>query len=218
MTLQYQNTYWLDKKVIIGKGELDPSQPVNLLLGFHGADSTPENLLVHGNKLKIENTIMIYPEGPLDVGEGLFSWWQDGPRQKEAVTQFLDYTSKVVDEAHDYLKQELGNTTVQTCLWGFSQGGAASLVYTLFGRHPIHKVASICGFLPELPENKNPASQKSSVLGIYGKNDDIVPSFLADYALDAMKDMGHELTVKGTEQGHEIKSENIHDITAFFKT
>ncbi len=217
MTLQYQNTYWLEKKVIIGRDELDPSQPVNLLLGFHGADSTPENLLVHGNNLKIENTIMIYPEGPLDAGEGLFSWWQDGPRQKEAVTQFLNYTSKVVDEAHHYLKQELGKATVQTCLWGFSQGGAAALVYTLFGRHPIHKVATICGFLPELPENKNPASQKSSILGIYGKNDDLVPSFLADYALDAMKDMGHELTVKSTEQGHEIKSENIRDITAFFK-
>lgn len=218
MTMHYQNTYWLGKKVLIGKDELDPSQPVNLLLGFHGADSTPENLLVHGNKLKIENTLLIYPEGPLDAGEGLFSWWQDGPRQKESVIQFLDYTSKVVDEAHQYLQQELGNATIQTCLWGFSQGGAASLVYTLFGRHPIHKVASICGFLPDLPENKDPASQKSSILGIYGKNDDIVPSFLADYALDVMKDMGHDLIVKGTEQGHEIKSENIHDLTAFFKS
>ncbi len=218
MTIHYQNTYWLGKKVLIGKDELDPSQPVNLLLGFHGADSTPENLLVHGNKLKIENTMLIYPEGPLDAGEGLFSWWQDGPRQKESVIQFLDYTGKVVDEAHQYLQQELDNATIQTCLWGFSQGGAASLVYTLFGRHPIHKVASICGFLPDLPENKDPASQKSSILGIYGKNDDIVPSFLADYALDVMKDMGHDLIVKGTEQGHEIKSENIHDLTAFFKS
>jgi len=218
MTMHYQNTYWLGKKVLIGKDELDPSQPVNLLLGFHGADSTPENLLVHGNKLKIENTMLIYPEGPLDASEGLFSWWQDGPRQKESVIQFLDYTGKVVDEAHQYLQQELSDATIQTCLWGFSQGGAASLVYTLFGRHPIHKVASICGFLPDLPENKDPTSQKSSILGIYGKNDDIVPSFLADYALDAMKDMGHHLIVKGTEQGHEIKSENIHDLTAFFNS
>ena len=40
MTMKYQNTYWLGRKVIIGKDELDTSQPVNLLLGFHGADST----------------------------------------------------------------------------------------------------------------------------------------------------------------------------------
>lgn len=218
MTMQYKNTYWLGKKILIGRDELDPSQPVTLLLGFHGADSTPENLLVHGHKLKIENTIQIYPEGPLDVSEGLFSWWQDGPRQKESVIQFLEYTGKMVDKAHQYMQQELSDATIQTCLWGFSQGGAAALVYTLFGRHPIHKVASICGFLPDLPENKDPASQKSSILGIYGKNDDIVPSFLADYALDAMKDMGHELTVKGTEQGHEIKSENLDDITTFFNS
>jgi len=216
MTMHYQNTYWLEKKVIIGKGELDPSQPVNLLLGFHGADSTPENMLVHGNKLTLENTIMIYPEGPVDGSDGLFSWWQDGPRQKETVTQFLDYTGQVVDEAHQYLKQEMENTPIQTCLWGFSQGAAASLVYTLFGRHSIHKIASICGFLPELPETSGQANQKTTILGIYGKNDDIVPPFLADYALDAMKNMGHDLTIKGTQQGHEIKSENIQDMTAFF--
>jgi len=50
MTVHYKNTQWNNKKVIVGESELNPSHPARLLIGFHGADSTPENMLIHGNK------------------------------------------------------------------------------------------------------------------------------------------------------------------------
>jgi len=71
MKIQYQNTLWNNKKVIIGEPDLDLSKPVNLLIGFHGAGSTAENMLVQGNRLKLDNTLLIFPEGPVDAGEGL---------------------------------------------------------------------------------------------------------------------------------------------------
>jgi phospholipase/carboxylesterase len=217
MTVHYKNAQWNSKKVIIGESELSSDQPARLLIGFHGADSTPENMLIHGNKLKLSNTVFVYPEGPTDVGEGLWSWWKDGPRQKEAVTHFLDYTTQMVDEAHRYLK-ELTNQDPKTCLWGFSQGGAAALVYSMLGAHPLHKAASVCGFLPEMPDNGSKPTNNTSILGIYGLNDDVVPSFLAEHALEELEGQGHQLTKRETSQSHEVNADNIADLTQFFES
>jgi len=216
MTVHYTNTEWLGKKVILGETELDMAKPVNLIIGFHGADSTPENMLVHGNRLKLKNALMVYPEGPVDASEGLWSWWQDGPRQRQSVTEFVKYTAQMVDEAHRHFSEKIPSASLRTCLWGFSQGGAASLVYTLLGSHPLHRVASICGFLPEIPDNVPSQRPVVNILGIFGTNDEIVPSFLADYALDEMKTKGHQLTARETRQGHEISRDNLQQLTEFF--
>ena len=217
MTVKYNNTEWQGKKVILGETGLQKEQPVNIVIGLHGADSTPEKMLVQGNRLQLKNAVMAYPEGPVDAGKGLWSWWKDGPRQKESVHEFMTYTSKIVDTAHQHFAEKLPGTTLRICLWGFSQGAAASLVYALFGRsHPLHRVASVCGFLPELPDNVSFQPSPVNILGIYGTNDDVVPSFMADHALDEMKAKGHQLTVRETPQGHEISPENLQELTDFF--
>lgn len=217
MTVHYKNAQWHNKKVIIGESKLNSDQPPRLLIGFHGADSTPENMLIHGNKLKLSNTVFIYPEGPTDAGDGLWSWWKDGPRQKEAVTHFLDYTTQMVDEAHRHLKK-LTDHNPHICMWGFSQGGAAALVYSMLGSHPLHKAASVCGFLPEIPDDGLKQTHTTSILGIYGLNDDVVPSFLAEHALEELEAQGHRLTKRETSQGHEVNADNITDLTQFFES
>lgn len=218
MAIIYNNIEWNGKKVIIGETELDTSRPINLLIGFHGADSTPENLLIHANKLQLKNTIMAFPEGPIDAGKGLWSWWKDGPRQLETVSAFIEYTSGVINEAYKHIDLTLPGVSVKTGLWGFSQGGAASLVYALLGTRAPHKVASICGFLPELPNPMPPTPLTVHILGIYGANDGIVPSFLAEHALEEIKNRGHNITMKETPQGHEVTAENLRDISDFFNS
>ena len=218
MTITYNNTAWRGKKIIIGETPLTDPARVNLLIGFHGADSTPENLLVHGNRLKAENTWMFFPEGPVDAGEGLWSWWQDGPRQRASVEQFLAAAEGIIDAAHRHLEERHPGSQGRTCLWGFSQGAAASLVYTLLGARAVAKTASVCGFLPELPELEAGDKPAADVLGIYGLNDEVVPSFLADYALDEMKSRGHRLSARETSQGHELSTANLDDIRAFLAT
>ncbi len=217
MTVHYKNTQWNNKKIIIGESKLNSGRPPRLLIGFHGADSTPENMLIHGNKLKLSNTVFVYPEGPTDAGEGLWSWWPDGPRQKEAVHQFLDYTSQLVDHARLHLK-ELTDHSPQVCMWGFSQGGAAALVYSLLGSHPLHKAASVCGFLPEIPDDSSKQTHHTSIMGIYGLNDEVVPSFLAEHALEELEGQGLHLTKIETPQGHEVNADNIADLTEFFES
>ena len=217
MTVKYTNAEWQGKKVILGETEIQEGQLVNLIIGFHGADSTPENMLVYGNKLKLKNAVLVYPEGPVDAGKGLWSWWRDGPRQKESVKEFLTHSSSIVETAHRHFSQKMPDAVIQTCVWGFSQGGAASLVTTLFHESPpLHKVASICGFLPELPDDAAYQSTSVNILGIFGANDDVVPSFLADHALDEMKAKGHQLTARETRQGHEISPENLEELADFF--
>ena len=218
MTTRYTNTEWNKKKIILGEVEIDQDKPVNLLIGFHGASSTPENMLVLGNRLKLSNTLMVFPEGQINAGDGIWSWWEDGPRQSETVKSFITYSSQIIDSAHEYYLNNNPDRTLRTCLWGFSQGGAASLICTLHGKHSLFKVASICGFLPEFQGSVLKKKKPVQVLGIFGSNDEVVPSFLADYALDEMKNNGHSVKPKETNQSHEVNPENLQDISEFFNS
>jgi len=218
MTTRYSTTQWNNKKVILGESEIDIEKPVNLLIGFHGAGSTPENMLVQGNRLKLQNTFMIFPEGPVDAGDGVWSWWEDGPKQSETVKSFITHTSQFIDFAHEHYSNNFPKIKLRTCLWGFSQGGAASLTYTLLGMHSLFKVASICGFLPEFQGSEIEKKDPLHILGIFGSNDDVVPSFLADHALDEMKNHGHIVKSKETAQPHEVNAENLQDLCEFFNT
>ncbi len=214
MSTQYSTVEWNGIKVILGEPEEPLASPANLLVGFHGAESTPENMLVHGNRLALKNAAFIYPQAPVDAGEGLWSWWADGPGQAKSVSAFLEYTGGFLDSLENYFRETRPGVEARICLWGFSQGGAAALVLSLLGRHTIHKTATVCGFLPEIPA---PADRESraEILGIFGENDDVVPSFLAEHALDQMKSFGHTAAVQSTAQGHEVSEQNLADVSAF---
>ena len=216
MSYKYQTTEWNSKKVILGEGSLNAKEPINILIGFHGAGSTPENMLIHGNKLDLDNTFMLFPEGPIDAGEGRWSWWVDGPKQKESVSDFLNFSFNMIAMAQDHLNSRFEKLETQISLWGFSQGGAAALTYTLLGKHPLHRVASVCGFLPEFSEQETVSEFSVPILGIFGVNDDVVPSFLAEHALEEMKNKGHNPTLKETSQGHELSEENLKELGVFF--
>lgn len=218
MTTRYSTTEWNNKKAILGETEIDPQKPVNLLIGFHGASSTPENMLVQGNRLKLQNSLMVFPEGQVNAGDGIWSWWEDGPRQSETVKNFITYTTQIINSAHEHYLNKNPEIKLRTCLWGFSQGGAASLTYTLLGNHNLFKVASICGFLPDFQAPIIEKKEPLHILGIFGSNDEVVPSFLADHALDEMKNRGHLVKAKETNQPHEINSENLQDLCDFFNT
>ena len=213
MTIKYQNEIWNNKKVIIGEAEKLDS--FNLLIGFHGAESTAENMLVQGNRLKLKNTLLIFPEGPIDAGEGRWSWWKDGPGQKQTVDEFLIFTDGIIHSAISYFKNRSIN---QISLWGFSQGAAASLVYAMLGSKNIFSVASVCGFLPELPKTEKENASDISILGIYGLNDEIVPSFLAEHALEEFQTRGYPINIIETNQGHELTSKNLEQLTKFFNS
>ena len=63
----------------------------------------------------------------------------DGPKQKESVSDFLKFSSSIIAMAQDHLNSSFEKSETRNCLWGFSQGGAAALTYTLLGKHPLHK-------------------------------------------------------------------------------
>ncbi len=216
MTTTYSSTEWNNKKILLGETEIDDEKPVNLLIGFHGASSTPENMLVQGNRLKLQNTLLVFPEGPVNAGDGIWSWWEDGPRQKDSVENFITHTTQIINSAQQHYLNLNPERKLRTCLWGFSQGGAASLTYTLLGTHSLFKVASICGFLPEFPNQVIAKRESLNILGIFGRNDEVVPSFLADHALEEMKSHGHLVESKETDQSHEVNSENLQNLCDFF--
>jgi predicted esterase len=216
MSLNFSNKVWNDKKVILGEQELDTQNPIRVVIGFHGAESTPENMLVHCSKLNIPNCLLVFPEGPIDADNGLWSWWKDGPKQKETVQSFVETSDIIFKQAKEYVLEKHENASTDFFAWGFSQGAAAVLVAVLFGSQPIKKAASVCGFLPELPGEASKSANPVPILGIFGANDEVVPSFLAEHALEEINQIGHQAQIKETPQGHEITSENLSEINQYF--
>ena len=215
MNTNFSETRWNGKNIILGKPDINHHLSLHLLIGFHGAESTPENMLVHGNHLNLTNTFLVFPEGPVQAGEERFSWWEDGPNQKKTVESFLTYTTNLINHGYAEIKQDYPTLDCPVSLWGFSQGAAAALVYALLGSYPIHKVASVCGFLPEAPNSQKEGDQRASILGIFGTNDNVVPSFLAEHALEEMKNNGHKSEILETKQGHQLSADNINEIKTF---
>ena len=128
------------------------------------------------------------------------------------------FSSDIIVKAQDHLNSRFEKIESRICLWGFSQGGAAALTYTLLSKQPLHKVASVCGFLPEFSEQEMVPYAPVPILGIFGTNDDVVPSFLAEHALEEMKNKGHNPTLRETSQGHEINTENLKELYTFFNS
>tara|TARA_B100000686_G_scaffold349278_1_gene442282 strand:- start:301 stop:951 length:651 start_codon:yes stop_codon:yes gene_type:complete len=215
--MQYILTRWSGRKVILGENVIDPTKPIQLLLGFHGAESTPENMLIHGNLLKLNNTVMAFPEGFIDLEEGRFSWWEDGPKQNKTIKDFLENCDHLIDHANEHFQKKHPGQDIHISIWGFSQGASAALIYALFGNCDTWKIASICGFLPELPHVPPNKKNRAKVFGIFGSNDEVVPAFLAEHALDVMKSYGYDSTILQTSQSHEIIEANLDELTGFFK-
>ena len=77
--------------------------------------------------------------------------------------------------------------------------------------------ADLDQFLPVLPQDlsKNHATE---ILGIFGSNDEVVPSFIADHALDEMTAAGFAVIARETSQGHEINGDNLKELSAFINS
>ena len=216
MSLNFSNKIWNKRKVILAEQKIDSNIPIRVVIGFHGADSIPENMVVHSSKLNITNSLLVFPEGPVEANNGLRSWWQDGPKQKETVLSFITTTDEIFNQVFKYSKENYGTASIELFTWGFSQGAAAVLVTILFGSQPIKKAASICGFLPELPYVIPLQKAPVPILGIFGTNDEVVPAFLAEHALEEVNQNGHQTQIKETSQGHQITPENLSEINQYF--
>ena len=138
MTVHYKNAQWNNKKVIIGESDLNsdqPSAPVDrfswsgLHAGEHADPRQQTETEQHGLRLSRRadrcqgRALELVARRTAPEGGG---------------HSFLDYTAQIVDEAHRHLK-ELTDHDPKICMWGFSQGGAAALVYSMLGSHPLHK-------------------------------------------------------------------------------
>ena len=76
----------------------------------------------------------------------------------------------------------------------------------------------VLGSLYILSEQEKKTDSSVPILGIFGTNDDVVPSFLAEHALEEMKNNGHYPTLRETSQGHELNAENLKELDIFFNS
>ncbi|MCH2120060.1 MAG: alpha/beta fold hydrolase [Planctomycetota bacterium] len=203
--------------------------PCKLIL-LHGLGSNREGMQpladeLHGS-VAPEETILL--EGPFDVGKGTasaFAWFtppDDAHRAlddpKRASPSGLE---KSVKKIHDQIDQFVqgGTPTNQIFLIGHSQGGAAAITAGLMYPQTLGGVIAIAGYLT-LDEAMHPSVTKTPFRFHHALEDDNVSCYWADYARNAMEELGLNCQVKFwdfSENPHAIHPPQIEAISEWIR-
>ncbi len=168
----------------------------------HGFGAPGDDLVSLSDELDLpKDTWLIFPEGPLDLGErmgptcaGKRGWWPTDSIQLQlamltgqaqlaarAAGQLRETARATFNAFLDALQAELGVGTDRIVLGGFSQGAVLSLDYLLNDDRPWAGLLFLSGTLVDLAELRMRAPQRAGIHALisHGKQDPILPFMLA---------------------------------------
>lgn len=195
--------------------------PERLLVLIHGVGGNETNLVALGRPF-LDDTLVVFPRGPLAIGPGQFAWFPvrfgaNGPEIDFVVaqrsTQLLDQFIKTLQSRH-------GIPPSRTVVAGFSQGGIMSANVALTAPERVAGFAVISGrILPEIEPHasKSPELLALDGLVLHGSQDNkLSPSWAhgADALLRRL-DVPHATSFHAA--GHEITQAMQDDFVSWFQ-
>jgi phospholipase/carboxylesterase len=176
-----------------------------LLIVLHGHDSSPEDAGALARQIDPDARFAhVAPEGPYDTVGGGREWFSD-------TAGSLARTQIVLSS----LFAELA-ATGPVVVVGYSQGAAAALAtLTSPGAPSVKAVACVSGYLGEEPglDHNLGRLAGTTVLVQHGRQDDVVPDFLARDLVTALEAAAVDVTAQWFEMGHERTVESLAALT-----
>jgi phospholipase/carboxylesterase len=164
-------------------------QPADYLVIFlHGYGANGDDLLNLGYEWRdtLPNTLFASPHAPFpcETGGGGYQWFslQDWSTQK--LLAGADTALPYVQAYIKHQQQQHGVASDKTFLVGFSQGAMMAIHTALASLEPLAGVVAYSGACL-WPENR-PCSDKTPVLLVHGRQDDVVPIEACDHAKNCL--------------------------------
>jgi len=196
------------------------------IIWLHGLGADGHDFSPVVPSLKLLNTKFIFPHAkhrPIGINQGaIMRGWYDIPsldfhhNQDEA--GILESSLAI----QKLIKQEIdvGIPAEKIFLIGFSQGGAIALFAGLSFDHKLGGVLALSTYLPiqeKFKKEKTEASLKTPVLFCHGREDSLLPMFLAERSAEILKNMGYQVTWKDYPMAHSVCPEELIDIREYIK-
>jgi len=183
------------------------SQARPLLVVLHGHASNPSAASDLAAAIDPDGSFVhVAPEGPVDLGEGDFAWFDDEPGS-------LGACRRLVRALLDGLAADGGGVPIVVI--GYSQGGAAAIAaLTEPGAARIDGIvglAVLSGFVAEARDVEQDLEQLGGlrVLVQHGRGDDVVPEFFAQDLAAALAATGSGATTDWRDMGHEWTADSV---------
>lgn len=204
-------------------GAADASQSVIWLHGL-GADGHDFEPLVP--ELELENVRFVFPHAPVQpvtVNGGMpMRAWYDirSPQIQQDEDADGIHASQATLEALIRRERERGIDSRQLILAGFSQGGAIALHSGLRHAEPLGGILALSTYLPlaaTFEQERHPANQTVPIFMAHGKNDPIVPLWLAEDSRYFLEQAGYNVDWHTYPMQHQIALGEISDISRWLK-
>lgn len=199
-----------------------PSKPTKLLLLLHGVGSNETNLLGLAEGVA-DDTLVIFPRGPLQLGVQQFAWFrvtftQSGPsivpHEAESSRQAMVMLVKNLQALH-------GISSRSTVIAGFSQGGILSASVALTSPESVSGFGVLSGRI--LPEIAPVTADKERLSGLrafvgHGDFDSKLPVVWAERSDQLLLQLGVETASLRYPVDHEIPSDMREDFNAWLQS
>lgn len=208
--------------------EVGPADARYSVIWLHGlgADGHDFEPLVPELGLDPQAVRFIFPHAPVQpitVNSGMpMRAWYDirSPQIQQNEDAEGIEASRLTVEALIAREIERGITTKQIILAGFSQGGAIALHTGLRHAQPLGGILALSTYLPLVPafeQQRDPANQNVPIFMAHGKQDPIVPLWLAEDSRYFLEQAGYPIDWHVYPMQHQVCMEEISDIANWLR-
>lgn len=186
---------------------------------IHGWSGNEKSMTIFSSSVPMD-ALIIFPRGPLQIGENEFAW---ADIRKESKPTFEDYgriATDLIKSIDEFLRgTKISSSSDKINLMGFSQGAAISVVLSVLFPEKFNKVAVLSGFLPSNPPTLYPKTL--SLLNYYiahGTQDQLVEFDKSIKLKKYLEQHGAEIQFCQEDLGHKIGASCLRNLKRFYQT
>lgn len=186
---------------------------------IHGWSGNENSMSIFSSSIP-ENSIFIYPRGPLQLGENEYAWADIRNNSKPTFVDYAKISSGLFKAIQDLIQRiDLPLTNKKLNLIGFSQGAAISAVLSILYPERFFKVALLSGFLPSKPPILEYKALSSINFYIaHGTQDTLVEFEKAIKLKNYLEEYKATTKFCKEELGHKIGASCLKNLKLFFQT
>jgi len=186
---------------------------------IHGWSGNEKSMSIFSTSIP-DNSVIIFPRGPLLLGENEYAWADIRNNLKPSFDDYAKIASGLFKAFQELaLNINLPTTNEKINLIGFSQGAAISVVLSILYPEKFAKVALLSGFLPSKPPILEPAVLTSNNYYIaHGTQDTLVEFEKAIKLKNYLEENNATTKFCQEDLGHKIGSSCLKNLKLFFQT
>jgi phospholipase/carboxylesterase len=195
--------------------EADLQNPAPVVVMLHGWGGDECSMWLFKQVISPE-TAIITPRAPVDLGNGGYLWFHYAGSRTRPDLDSLQKSRTILGHFLTSLPDLYPIDPERMVLIGFSQGAAIGNSLVLIRPKGVVGVASLSGFMPELPDL--PPQTDLSGLPVFiahGTRDDIVPPAEGRRVRRTYTQLGADVTYGEYSVGHKINSQGMKDLKAW---